>query len=258
VTSVPRPAAAEREFCTFSIAARCPRTGQLGIAVATAVPAVGSNCSHASSGVGAIATQAWVNPYLGIDGLRALRSGLSAARALDALISTDPRSDIRQLGIVDTRGESAAHTGVNCAPWCGHLLGDNYAIQGNMLSGEAVLTAMRAAFGESVEEDLTERLLRALEAGDAAGGDQRGRQSAAVMVVAGEEYPLVDLRVDEHQAPVGELRRVSEVASRQLQPFAATFPTRENPAGREDPAVSALLALSPSRRPGAREALSGD
>lgn len=241
----------EQEFCTFSIVARCQRTGALGIAVATAVPAVGSNCSHIGSKIGAIATQAWVNPYLGIDGLEALRTGAPAPEALDRLIREDPRSDIRQLGIVDAHGRSAAYTGKNCEVWCGHLVADGCAIQGNMLVGGEVLTAMQAAFEAAPREELAERLLRALEAGDASGGDHRGRQSAALKVVADEEYPLVDLRVDEHNAPVTELRRVFEVAKRQLQPFAATFPTRAYPAGHEDYAVSALLALAPARRPGA-------
>jgi uncharacterized Ntn-hydrolase superfamily protein len=241
----------EREFCTFSIAARCARTRALGVAVATAVPAVGSNCSYIGRRTGAIATQAWVNPYLGIDGLETLRAGMPAAQALDSLLAGDPRRDIRQLGIVDAQGRSAAHTGVNCKPWCGHITGDGYAIQGNLLQGRRVLTTMQAAFEESAGIELAERLLRALEAGDTAGGDQRGRQSSAIKVVADEEYPLIDLRVDEHTAPVGELRRVFEVAKTQLQPFVATFPTRANPAGTEDPAVSALLALRPAARPGA-------
>jgi uncharacterized Ntn-hydrolase superfamily protein len=241
----------EREFCTFSIAARSDRTGALGIAVATAVPAVGSNCTHIRSKIGAIATQAWVNPYLGIDGLQALQSGLAAPEALDRLIREDPRSDIRQLGIVDAHGQSAAHTGSNCQPWCGHLIADGYAIQGNMLVGGQVLTSMQAAFQAAAGEELAERLLCALEAGDARGGDHRGRQSAALAVIAEEEYPLVDLRVDEHSAPVGELRRVFEVAKQQLRPFVETFPTRANPAGREDHAVSAMLALGPPARPGA-------
>lgn len=241
----------EQEFCTFSIAARCQHTGTLGIAVATAVPAVGSNCSHIGSKIGAIATQAWVNPYLGIDGLEALRTGAPAPEVLNRLIREDPRRDVRQLGIVDAHGRSAAYTGKNCQAWCGHLVADGYTIQGNMLAGEEVLTTMQTAFEAAPREELAERLLRALEAGDASGGDHRGRQSAALKAVADEEYPLVDLRVDEHNAPVTELRRVFEVAKRQLRPFAATFPTRANPAGREDYAVSALLALAPARRPGA-------
>lgn len=242
----------ETEYTTFSIAARCPATSALGVAVATAVPAVGSNCSHIKQGVGAIATQAWVNPYLGIDGLNLLEDGKSADEAVEVLLAADPRSELRQLGVVDAHGNAAARTGSECKPWCGQRVGHGYSIQGNMLVGPTVLQDMEEAFLATLGSDLAVRLLAALSAGDAAGGDERGRQSAAIKVFLTEEYPLVDLRVDEHVEPVAELRRVFEVAQKQLAPFVDTFPKRSNPAGSIEPGVSALLALSPDKRRGGR------
>jgi uncharacterized Ntn-hydrolase superfamily protein len=242
----------EQELNTFSVAARCPQSGMLGVVVATAVPAVGSNCPYVAGDAGAIATQAWVNPYLGIDGLRLLRTGLPAADVARMVLADDPRADSRQLGIVDRDGRSAAHTGAACSGWCGHHTAPDLAIQGNMLAGEAVIDAMAAAMAAAPELPLPERLLRALEAGDAHGGDCRGKQSAALHVVAGEEYAHLDLRVDEHPEPVRELRRVFAVAARQLLPFAASFPTRTDPAGAYDADTWAMLERGPDARDGGR------
>ncbi|HJY82551.1 MAG TPA: DUF1028 domain-containing protein [Candidatus Binatia bacterium] len=216
---------------TFSIAARCPRTGMVGVAVCTAVPAVGSLCPFAKPRVGAIATQSFVNPYLGIDGLQLLEEGLSAQETLAQLIAGDPGRDRRQLSVVDSHGNAAAFTGKDCFSWHGHLVGDGYAVAANMMVDETTVAAMARAFEASANDELAERLLQSLEAGDATGGDYRGRQSAALLVYHTEDYPYRSLRVDEHPHPVTELRRIFAVSQRQLFPFIETLPTRENPHG---------------------------
>jgi uncharacterized Ntn-hydrolase superfamily protein len=236
------------ELNTFSIAARCPRTGMLGVAVATALPGVGALCPFAKAGVGAIASQSMVNPYLAIDGLRLLEQGVGPAEVLDRLVSQDPVRGLRQVGIVDASGASAAWSGEECAEWFGHRTGPDYAVQGNLLVSEATLEAMTSTFEQTADEDLRERLMKVLEAGQSAGGDSRGRQSAALYVVRNEEYPYLDLRVDEHTDAVGDLRRVLEIAKRQLYPFIELLPTRANPSGQEDDEVLEMLLRSPRER----------
>jgi uncharacterized Ntn-hydrolase superfamily protein len=216
---------------TFSIVAYDATSGMLGVAISTRVPAVGAVCPFARAGVGAISTQAWTNPLLGVDGLDLLEQGNSAEEALQKLLDADPDPEMRQVIAVDKEGRSAAHTGSEADPWKGHRTGDGYAVAGNMLVGEETITAMAEAFEASADEPLSERLLRALESGQAAGGDKRGRQSAALFVVKSESYPYLDLRVDEHPDPVAELRRVYEVAKRELLPFVEAMPTRDNPKG---------------------------
>jgi uncharacterized Ntn-hydrolase superfamily protein len=233
---------------TFSIAAFCPRTGMSGVAVSTAVPAVGAICAFGGPRIGAVATQAWVNPYLGIDAVALLQQGLSAPEVVHRLISQDPGADMRQLAVVDGQGFAAVHSGSGCTPWFGDMTGPGYSIQGNMLTGGATLEAMGDSFTSTEELDLPERLVQALEAGQAVGGDKRGRQSAAVKVYAVEEYPYLDLRVDEHPDPVAELRRVYEVARRQLMPFIAIMATRQDPIGGHDEAVEQFILLSPQER----------
>ncbi|MDP9371347.1 MAG: DUF1028 domain-containing protein, partial [Chloroflexota bacterium] len=187
---------------TFSIVGRCARTGRLGVAVSTKVPAVGMLCPFARPAVGAIATQAFVNPYLGLDGLDLLAQGLSARETLARLVAGDPGREVRQLGIVDREGRSAAFSGRECVGWFGHQTGEDFSAQGNMLVGAATVDALAATFAAHPEEELPERLVRALEAGQAAGGDKRGRQSAALYVVDRETaYAYLDLRVDEHPDP---------------------------------------------------------
>jgi uncharacterized Ntn-hydrolase superfamily protein len=201
----------------------------LGIALASKYLAVGAVCSHTQAEVGAISTQAFGNPYLGINGLDLLQQGLGAQETLERLLKQDPGRQKRQLIIVNKDGQTAAFTGNLATSWCGHLQGDNFAVAGNMLSGEKVLQAMAAAFEQSAKEELAERLLRALEAGQAAGGDRRGRQAAHLQVVHTEAWKYVDLRVDEHPEPVAELRRIFEVARRELFPFRELYPTRSDP-----------------------------
>jgi uncharacterized Ntn-hydrolase superfamily protein len=238
------------ELNTFSIVARCRRTGMLGVGVSTAVPAVGAICPFVQPGVGAIATQSWVNPYLGIDGLKLLAGGLSAHEALGELIAADPGRDVRQVGIVDAQGNPAAYTGSACVDWAGHRTGKGFAVQGNMLVGAATIEAMGTAAERSEAFPLHERLMSALEAGQAAGGDKRGKQSAAIKIFAKEEFAYLDLRVDEHRHPVAELRRVLEIAKQQLLPFIEGMPSREDPIGVIPEPVTALIMTPPPYRPG--------
>lgn len=222
----------------------------IGVAVSTAVPGVGGICPFVREDVGAIATQSWVNPYLGIDGLVLLAEGLPAEEVVRRLTDGDPGRDVRQLGVVDRDGRSASWTGKDCVPWCGQVTGDGFAAQGNMLTGEAVVAAMADTFSRTQGLDLPERLLVCLEAGQAQGGDKRGRQSASVKVLWKEAYPWVDLRVDEHHHPVAELRRVFEVARQQLFPFAAGMPKRDDPLGELPEELTRTLLQPPPYRPG--------
>jgi uncharacterized Ntn-hydrolase superfamily protein len=238
------------ELNTFSVAARCPRTGMLGVAVSTAVPAVGGICSFIKEDVGAIATQSWVNPYLGIDGLKLLEGGMSAPQALERLIADDPGRADRQIGIVDKEGKAAAYTGASCVDWAGHITGEGFAVQGNMLVGAATIENMAQAARGSEAFDLPDRLMLILEAGQAAGGDKRGKQSAALKVFNVEQYPWFDIRVDEHRNPVAELRRIFEIAKQQLLPFTKGMPRRDDPHGGIPTTVTEMLMTPPPYRPG--------
>ncbi len=213
---------------TFSIVARCPRTGALGVATSSKALAAGGAVPHCRAGVGAIASQAFPNPYLGIDGLAMLEQGLPAERAIERVIETDAGRDLRQLAIVDGEGRVAAYTGERCIDWAGHVAGGGYVCLGNILTGEDVVKAMATAFERSVDEELPERLIRALEAGQDAGGDRRGRQSAGIHVMANEDYPLIDLRVDDHPEPVPELRRLFAVWHSEESAWLRLMPTRED------------------------------
>ena len=241
-----------RRLGTFSIAGRCERTGQLGVAVSTADVGAGRLVTWARAGVGAVATQSWPSLYLAIDALRAMESGASGAEALDTVLQGDPGRSVRQLGVVDARGRSASFSGDECTEWYGEISGPNFAAQGNMLIRGATVSALAESFQstESSNLDLAERLMRALEAGQAGGGDKRGRQCAALLVVDREEYPLWDLRVDEHPQPVAELRRVAEVARLDLLPFVEGLPTRSNPLGSLSDEFIETNLLPPPQRPG--------
>jgi uncharacterized Ntn-hydrolase superfamily protein len=204
---------------TFSIAARCPRTGMLGVATSSKALSAGGLVPYCRAGVGAIASQSFVNPYLGIDGIVLLEQGLAAERTIERLVADDPGRDLRQLAIVDKEGRSAGYTGSRCISWAGHVLGAGYACLGNILVDETVVESMARAFEGAISEELPERLMRALEAGQEAGGDRRGRQSAGMTVVNVEEYPWIDIRVDDHEDPVPELRRIFEIYKREEVPF---------------------------------------
>ena len=201
---------------TFSIVACDPANGDLGIAVASKFPAVGAVVPWARAGVGAVATQSWANTDFGPEGLQLMGSGLPAASALDAVLEPDDDREERQVGFVDAGGGAASFTGANCMNWAGGVTGDGFAAQGNILAGEAVVAALASTFA-STEGDLCDRLLAALLAGDRAGGDRRGKQSAALLVVrAGGGYEgrndrYIDLRVDDHPEAPTELARLFTV-----------------------------------------------
>ncbi|HJW74777.1 MAG TPA: DUF1028 domain-containing protein [Thermoleophilia bacterium] len=198
---------------TFSIAARDPGTGMLGVAVSSKAFSAGSLCPFVTAGVGAVATQAWVNPYLGPAILSLLSSGLGAQEALARALADDPQPELRQLNVVDALGRSATYTGSRTDPWCGGRRGTDYAVAGNILVSEATIDAMETAFLTVRGRDLADRLISVLEAGQEAGGDARGRQSAAVIVANRTQLPYLDLRVDDHPDPVAELRRLYRVAA---------------------------------------------
>ena len=239
-----------RALTTFSIVGRCERTGQLGVAVSTADVGAGRLVTWAKAGVGAVATQSWPSLYLAIDALRLMEGGVSAGNAMEGVLRDDPGREVRQVGVVDAHGGSAAFSGNECTTWYGEATGPNFAAQGNMLIRGDTVAAMAASFPATVELALAERLMIALEAGQAGGGDKRGRQCAALLVVDREEYPLWDLRVDEHPQPVAELRRVFEVARLDLLPFVEGLPTRANPLGSLSDEFIESNLLPPPQRPG--------
>ena len=201
---------------TFSIVGADTNNGDLGVAVASRFAAFGAVVPWAKAGVGAVATQSWANTAFGPDGLALLENATPARQALDRLVLGDKQREQRQVGIVDARGRAATFTGAKCMPWSGGTSGDRFACQGNLLVGEQVIAAMADAFRRATG-DLVDRLLTALIAGDAVGGDRRGRQAAAVLVVReGAGYGkrndrYVDLRVDDHPQAVSELARVFAV-----------------------------------------------
>jgi len=216
-----------RKLGTFSIVGFDSETKDLGVAVASKFIAVGALVPWAEANVGAIATQALANISYGPRGLELLRRGYSAKKVLQTLISDDPQREERQVGIVDSEGEAAAYTGSKCYPYAGHIIGENYTVQGNILTGPEVLEEMAKAF-EQTKGELVDKLLASLEAGDKAGGDRRGKQSAAIIVVrekggyGGYTDRYVDLRVDDHTEPVQELKRLFKI-------WELTLLTREKP-----------------------------
>jgi uncharacterized Ntn-hydrolase superfamily protein len=198
------------EFTTFSLIGRCERTGMLGIAIATSEMAVGSRCIHVAPGVGAVVTQASTNPRLGHLGLNLLRAGYSAPRVLDEIAASDQFVERRQLGCLDVSGLAAARTGSGNKPWAGDRIDRNVVVAANAVVSAEVADAMFSTFQRDAAPPLWERLLRSLEAGKAAGGQPNGEASSALFVVDREPYPVVDLRVDLHPAPVAELRRLAD------------------------------------------------
>ncbi len=203
---------------TFSIVARDSKTGEMAVGVQSHWFSVGTAVSWGQAGVGVIATQSFINKSFGIRGLALLKSGKTAQEALDILLSNDGGKDVRQVGIVDAKGNVAVHTGKSCVDFAGHIKGTNYSVQSNMMLNNKVPSAMSKAFQDNWRLPLAERVLKALEAGQAVGGDIRGKQSAALLVVKGtstnkpwDEDHLIDLRVDDHQSPLIELARLLKV-----------------------------------------------
>jgi uncharacterized Ntn-hydrolase superfamily protein len=222
---------------TWSIIARDTSTGQFGIAVATRFFAVGARVPHIAAGIGAIATQALVNPYYGIDGLKLLREGRNPRDVIATLIAADAGHQSRQLHIMDASGRIAAHTGSECVDWCGHIEGEGFSIAGNMLAGASVLDDTAKAYVAGERLPFAQRLIAALHAGEAAGGDKRGRQSAALLIYGDEEWSALDLRVDDHADPLAELERLEQVSRERWVHFRKYLPSRKNPAGVTDRAI---------------------
>ena len=196
------------EFHTFTTIGRCPRTGRLGVATATRSLAVGARVPHVRARLGAVAIMAIADARLGHMAVRLLEVGYKAPAVIEELVKADPYAEYRQLGVIDADGFAAARTGAMNRDWAGHRVRDNCVVLGNVLTGPQVLDGMERAFTADPAEDLEERLLRAVEAGRDAGGQHGGQQSAALLVYEDRPFAHVDLRVDVHGEPIGELRRV--------------------------------------------------
>jgi uncharacterized Ntn-hydrolase superfamily protein len=222
---------------TWSIIARDSTTSQIGIAVATKFFAVGARVPHIAPMKGGVATQALVNPYYGIDGVRLLREGNPPHEIIARLIAADHGRESRQLHIMDASGRIAAHTGRECVDWCGHVEGTGFSIAGNMLAGPQVLDDTAKAYVANAELPFARRLIAAIKAGEAAGGDKRGKQSAALLIHGEEEWSNLDLRVDDHTDPLAELERLEQVSRERWVHFRQFLPTRKNPAGVTDRAI---------------------
>ncbi len=234
---------------TWSIIAR-DASGAFGVAVASKFFAVGALCPHARSGVGALATQALVNPLYAAPALAALAQGDDPALIIERLTDADAGREHRQLHLIG-RNKSAAYTGTACIAWCGHAQSDGFSVAGNMLAGPQVLAATAAAYASNAARPFAERLIAALAAGEAAGGDQRGKQAAALLVFSTEDYCALDLRVDDHAEPIIELQRLYQKSLERYQPFSACLPSRARPAGITDRTqIEAEIARFQAQRQG--------
>lgn len=219
---------------TWSIVAHDPNTEAFAVAVATKAFAVGASCPFVRAGVGAVSTQSMTNRYLGPAVLDAMARGLPPDVAIEGALAGDAGHGIRQVHAVDRFGRTAAWTGENCVTWCGSLAAGGASVAGNMLAGEAVVAETRAAWRANAAQDMPERLMLAMEAGEAAGGDRRGRQSAAMLMVTTEDFADLDLRVDDHSRPLAELRRLLGVWKVEGLPRLGISPSRSNPSGLTD------------------------
>jgi uncharacterized Ntn-hydrolase superfamily protein len=221
---------------TWSIVARADN-GDFGVAVASRFFAVGALCPHAQSGVGALCTQALVNPLLAAPALAGMAESREPTELLAALMATDAGRAQRQIHLIDAMNRGAAYTGADCVDWCGHTLRTGFSVAGNMLAGPQVIEATADAYESAASLPLAERLMAAMRAGEAAGGDKRGKQAAALLIYSGQDYPTLDIRVDDHADPLAELRRLYDVSLERFQPFVTCLPSRERPAGVVDRAV---------------------
>lgn len=229
---------------TWSILARDAATGELGVAVASRFLAVGALCPRVEGGVGAAATQALVNPFIAPRALAGLKAGQGPERALADLIEADAGSATRQAHVLAADGRSARHTGADCVGWCGHVSGPDVSVAGNMLAGPQVIEATRDAFLGSAGLPLAERLMLAMEAGEAAGGDKRGRQSVALQVASDGPIPDLDLRVDDHADPLAELRRIYRVWHGYTRHFRRFLPGVDHPGVFDRAVIQAAIAAA--------------
>jgi len=235
---------------TWSIIARDTSSGAFGVAIATRFFAVGALCPHAASGIGALSTQALVNPHYGNQGLALLREGVPAAEVVRRLTAPDEGREQRQLHVIDAAGRIGQHTGKACVDWYGAVAGEGFSVAGNMLSNERVVQETARVFRESFQKPFPERLIAALEAGEAAGGDKRGKQSAALLIHSTEDYPQLSIRVDDHAEPLAELRRLYEKAHERFIPFMNCGPSKARPWGILDrQAIEEEIARHAKSRP---------
>lgn len=233
---------------TYSIIARDPDTGEIGIAVASRFFACGAAVPYIGRR-SAVATQAFVNPLWGTEGLSRLEAGESAETVLADLIGRDGNARQRQCHMMDARGQFHAHTGEGCVEWAGHRCGADHSVAGNMLAGEAVVQECFRAYAAATHLPMAERLLTAMEAGEAAGGDKRGRQAAGLRIHRGQAHAWLDLRADDHEDPLAELRRLYDVAGERYLHVAEAMPTAENFTGLTDRApLDAAIAREEERR----------
>lgn len=216
---------------TWSLLAHEPETGTFAVAVTTCALAVGASCPFLRAGVGAVSTQSITNRYLGPAVLDAMARGLSPAAAIEGALVGDDGKHLRQIHALDRHGRSAAWTGENCVAWAGARSGTGWSVAGNMLSGEEVIADTIASFLARQELALPERMMQALQAGEAAGGDKRGRQSAALKLITTEDFPDIDLRVDDHANPLNELERLLKLWRITRGPGLRNQPSRAHPAG---------------------------
>jgi uncharacterized Ntn-hydrolase superfamily protein len=219
---------------TWSIVVHDPATEAFAVAVSTKAFAVGASCPFVRAGVGAVSTQSMTNRYLGPAILDAMARGISPAAAIEGALAGDDGKHLRQVHAVERHGRSAAWTGDNCVMWCGSASAPHISVAGNMLVGEGVVASTLASMQSGAALDLPERMMVAMEAGQDAGGDRRGRQSAAMVVVTTEDFPDLNLRVDDHTDPLEELRRLLGVWRRERAPGLATQPRKADPAGITD------------------------
>lgn len=236
---------------TWSIVARDPKTGDFGIAVASRFFAVGCAVPHIRGRVGAIATQAFVSPIYGTDGLKLLEEGLAPEEIIATLTARDDGHRQRQMHLIDGQGRNAAFTGEKCVDWAGHLVAENVSVAGNMLVGPEVIAETLRVYRDRAASGMpmAECLLDAMDAGEAAGGDKRGRQSATIVIYRDQDYPWLRIHADDHAAPLAELRRLYAVAQERYLHVAETMPTRDNPHGMIDRSVidQKIAALEAAR-----------
>jgi len=216
---------------TWSIIFHERSTGRIAIAVATKFFAVGARVPHVEPQKGAVCTQALLNPLYGPKGIRLIREGVGAVDIVRLLTGPDVGREHRQLHVMGADGRFAAHTGAECVPWCGHWTGEDMSVAGNMLAGPAVVSETARVLRERTDLTLPRRMIAAMRAGEAAGGDKRGKQSAALVIYGDQEYSELDLRVDDHIEPLLELARLEAASREHWTHFRAFLPTREKPAG---------------------------
>ncbi len=234
---------------TWSILARDPESGALGAAVASRFFAVGAICLYVEGGVAALSTQALVNPLYGVEAMPRLRAGEDPQTVLAALTQPDPGCAQRQLHILDSAGRIAQHTGPGCVAWAGHVHGADVSVAGNMLAGPSVIERTLAAFA-AARGPMAERLLTAMAAGEAVGGDRRGKQSAAVKICTGDPYPDLDIRADDHPDPLAELWRLYRISQERFAVFRRFLPGSDSRWGVHDRAVIDAVIARDARPPG--------